>query len=148
MRHLNETCVVYRAKVAGDELIVEADIGEGWHTFAMDNELRAKEALAGKQSLGIDGPTEIELSAGLEPAGPWRQTPPTDFSKPELRWFSWGFDKRAVFAVKVKTTGGTARIALKGQACSETTCKNVDIELEAPASEGASSLAGLELVRR
>ncbi len=147
VHHMNETCLTYHAKLAGDYLIVEANISEGWHTFAMDNELRAKEALAGKQSLGIDGPTQIELVSGLEAAGPWLQTPPKDFSRPELRWYSWGFEDHAVFAAKVKKTGGPAKIAVKGQTCSDSTCKNVDLELNAPADESKADVSGLEPVR-
>ncbi len=147
VRHMNETCVTYRAKVARGHLIVEANVAEGWHTFAMDNELRAAEALAGKQSLGVDGPTQITLPATIEAVGPWRQSAPTDFSKPELRWFSWGFEDRAVFAAKLKNPGRAAGISLKGQACSETTCKNVDIVLEAPLDDQGIELDGLETVR-
>ena len=58
----------------------------------MDNRIRAEEKLAGKKSLGIDHPTEIKVSGGLEVEGPWHQTNPKDFSRPELRWFSWGFE--------------------------------------------------------
>ena len=82
--------------------MVRAAIEPGWHTFAMDNKQRAEEKLAGRKSLGIDHPTEITLTGGLEMAGPWYQTPPKDFSKPELRWFSWGFERQALFAAKIR----------------------------------------------
>jgi hypothetical protein len=63
----------------------------------------------------------------LETVGPWYQTAPKDFSKPEIRYFSWGYEQSAIFAAKVKRTGaGPARIAVRGQACTETTCKNID----------------------
>ena len=42
-----------------------ATLQPGWHTFAMDNERRAAEKLAGKTSLGIDQPTQIKVSGGL-----------------------------------------------------------------------------------
>ncbi len=88
VRHDDNLCLSYRARLDGPFLVVMATIEPGWHTFAMDNKLRAEEKLAGKKSLGIDHPTEIALSGGLEAAGPSQQSAPKDFSKPELRWFS------------------------------------------------------------
>ena len=130
VRHDDNLCLAYQASLEGDYLVVRAAIEPGWHTFAMDNEQRAKEKLAGKMSLGIDRQTEIAVSGGLATAGGWYQTPPKDFSKPELRWFSWGFEKEAVFAAKVRRTGAApAKIQIKGQACTETTCKNIDVEM-------------------
>ena len=58
--------------------------------------------LAGKKSLGIDRPTEIVASGGMQTVGPWYQSPPKDFSQPELRWFSWGFERQALFVAKVR----------------------------------------------
>jgi hypothetical protein len=122
--------VSYRAKLEGEFLVVQADHEEGWHTCAMDNKIRAEEKLAGKRSLGIDAPTEIGVTEGLELAGGWRQSPPADFSKPELRWFTWGFEESALFVAKVRRSGdGPARISVKGQACSETSCQNIDLTL-------------------
>jgi hypothetical protein len=138
VRHDDNLCLSYRAKLDGDNLIVKATIEPGWHTFAMDNKRRAEEKLAGKKSLGIDHPTEITLTGGLETAGAWRQSPPKDFSKPDLRWFSWGFEKEAVFVVKVRRSGATpAKLAIRGQACTETTCKNIDVALSVPVGKGA-----------
>jgi hypothetical protein len=106
----------------------------------MDNKQRAAERLAGRQSLGIDGPTQITLSQGLEPVGSWYQSPPMDFSKPELRWYSWGFENQARFVTKVRRSGaGPAQIALRGQACTETTCKNIDVEISLPLTAGGSA---------
>jgi hypothetical protein len=117
-------------------LVVQAIHEEGWHTYAMDNKRRAQEKLAGRKSLGIDRPTEIGLTDGLELAGPWYQSPPKDFSKPELRWFSWGFEGRALFVAKVRHTGtGPARLTIRGQACSQATCKNVEVEISVPLAE-------------
>ena len=122
--------VSYRAKLDGEFLVVQADHEEGWHTCAMDNKVRAEEKLAGRRSLGIDAPTEIAVAQGLELAGAWRQSPPQDFSKPELRWFTWGFEESALFVAKVRRTGdGPARISVRGQACSETSCQNIDVAL-------------------
>jgi hypothetical protein len=140
VRHDDMLCVSYRARLDGPYLVVRAALEPGWHTFAMDNKVRAIEKLAGKPSLGIDHPTEITLTGGMEAAGPWYQSAPKDFSKPELRWFSWGFERQAVFATKIRRQGtGPTRIAIKGQACTETTCKNIDVALSLPAASADSS---------
>lgn len=133
VRHEQTRCVSYRAKQDGAFLLIEAKLDPDWHTFAMDNKERAAEKLAGRRSLGMDLPTEISVSHGLEVAGPWFQSPPKDFSKPELRWFSWGFENQALFVAKVRRSGaGPARIAIRGQACTETSCKNIDVALSVP----------------
>ena len=130
VRHDDNLCLAYQAAQQGDYLVVRAAIEPGWHTFAMDNERRAKEKLAGKMSLGIDRQTEITLTGGLSAAGAWQQTSPKDFSKPDLRWFSWGFEREAVFAVKVRRSApAPTKIQIRGQACTETTCKNIDVEM-------------------
>ena len=139
----DEHAVNYRAKLDGDFLVVEATQMNGWHTYAMDNEVRAKEALAGKTSLGIDAPTQIAVSGALGVSGPWKQTEPHDYSKPKMRWYTWGYDAPALFAAKVKKTGaGAGEIAIRGQACDDKRCKNIDITLSVPADGlvGASSL--------
>ena len=154
VRHLDEVCVTYRAKLAGNTLLVEATHGEGWHTFAMDNEIRAKDKLAGKMSLGIDQPTEIALEQGLALAGPWRQTPPANLSKPELRWYSWGYEEPALFVARVtplSQSPAPALIGVRGQACSATVCKNIDITLAVPpagtAAQAIVDVGQLEQVR-
>jgi hypothetical protein len=131
--HEMKPSVTYRARVNGDTLLIQALLQPGWHTFTMDNERRAAEKLAGKPSLGIDQPTQIKLSKGLEATGGWYQSPPKDFSKPDLRWFSWGFEQQAMFAAKVRQSGtGPAHIEIRGQACTDTTCKNIDVSLVVP----------------
>lgn len=138
-----ELCVSYRAKLDGDLLVVEAAHAGEWHTYAMDNKLRAEEKLAGKPSLGIDAPTEIELNGGLEIAGPWRQSEPIDLSKPELRWFTWGYSEPALFVAKVKRVGdGPARIGIRGQACDASRCKNIEVELLTPLGGAAGAVKG------
>jgi hypothetical protein len=128
VRHEETLCLSYQAKLDGGFLVVRAAIEPGWHTFAMDNKRRAEEKLAGKRSLSVDQPTQIVLTGGLEAVGGWYQTPPKDFSRPELRWFSWGFEREALFVTRVKRLSAAgARIALRGQACTETTCKNIDV---------------------
>ena len=133
VRHDENLCVSYQARLDGPYLVVRAMVEPGWHTFAMDNKQRAEKKLAGKQSLGIDHPTEIVLGEGLEAVGPWYQSPPKDFSRPELRWYSWGFEGQAVFVSKVRRSGkGPARLTIRGQACTETTCKNIDAAMAFP----------------
>jgi DsbC/DsbD-like thiol-disulfide interchange protein len=136
VRQDSKRCVSYRAKLDGPFLVVQATLDPGWHTFAMDNKQRALEKLAGKKSLGIDRPTEIVLTEGLDLEGPWYQSAPKDFSKPELRWFSWGFEGQALFVAKVRHSGaGTARVTVRGQACTETTCKNIETEISLPMAD-------------
>jgi hypothetical protein len=135
VRHDVQKCVSYRARLSGEFLVIQATHEAGWHTFAMDNKLRAQEKLAGKRSLGIDGPTELVVTQGLELVGPWHQSVPKEFSKPELRWYSWGFEGQALFAAKVRLVGsGPASVAVRGQACSDTTCKNIDLAISVPLS--------------
>ena len=140
VQHDMKRCVAYRARLNGDSLVVRVALEPGWHTFAMDNKERALEKLAGRQSLGIDQPTEISLSEGLEGVGSWQQTPPKDFSRAELRWYAWGFEEEAMFAVKVKRTGaGPAQIGIRGQACTQTTCKNIDVAISLPLASASAS---------
>ncbi|HXK07920.1 MAG TPA: hypothetical protein VMS37_36340 [Verrucomicrobiae bacterium] len=140
VRHDEEVAVAYRARVDGPWLVVRATLGPGWHTFAMDNKRRSDEKLAGKKALSVDKPTEITAVAGLEFAGGWHQSPPKDFSHPELRWFSWGFEREAVFAVKLRRPPDTmGRLEIRGQACTDTVCKNIDVSLAVPAGGGAAT---------
>ena len=142
VRHELKRCVSYRARLAGEFLVVQASHEAGWHTYAMDNKQRAKEKLAGRESLGIDGPTEIRLTQGLEVVGPWYQSPPKDYSRPELLWFTWGFDGQALLVAKVRRSGaGPARIAVGGQACTETTCKQIDVAISLPLADAKTDAA-------
>ena len=150
VRHDVQKCVSYRARVNGDFLVVQATHEPGWHTFAMDNKLRAQEKLAGKRSLGIDSPTEIVFAEGLELYGPWYQSVPRDFSKPELRWYSWGFEGQALFVAKVKRISDVpANLAVRGQACSDAICKNIDLTISVPlgGSTGKSDIDLKSLVQ-
>jgi hypothetical protein len=145
VQHEHQTCISYRARWAGGVLVVEAAIAPGWHTFAMDNKQRQQEKLAGKPSLGIELPTQITLADGLTAQGPWYQTEPKDFSKSEIRWYSWGFERQAVFAVKAKRSGpGPARIGVRAQACTESICKNVDVTLQAPLTDAPAGGPGVD----
>jgi hypothetical protein len=142
VRHDETLSISYQAKLDGPNLVVRATIEPGWHTFAMDNQVRAEEKLAGKTSLGIDRPTTIALTGGLQVAGPWRQTAPLDFSKPELRWFSWGFERQALFVAPVRrSASGTVRIGIRGQACTQTVCKNIDVTIPLPLGKAGKEAA-------
>jgi len=133
VRHDVQKCVSYRARVSGEFLVIEATHEPGWHTYAMDNKQRAQEKLAGKKALSIDRPTEIELRQGLQLAGPWYQSLPKDLSNPELRSYTWRFEGQALFVTKVKRAGpGPGAITIRGQACSEATCKNIELEVSMP----------------
>jgi len=145
-------CATYRARVddAGN-LTIDLALAAGWHTFAMDNQIRANEKLAGKKALGMDRPTSFTVSDGLAVDGPWMQPPLKDFSKPELRIFSWGFEGRALFAAKVKRTGKAARIGIRAQACTETICKDIntamDLDLTIAAGPPEPQLPKLTAIR-
>lgn len=133
VRDDSQLAVAYRARLNGDYLLVQATHEAGWHTIAMDNKVRAEEKLAGRKSLGIDLPTEIRVTQGLEVVGPWYQSPPMDASKPELLIFSWTFEKQAFFAAKVRRSGaGPAQVAIRGQACTETICRKLDVTISLP----------------
>ena len=137
VRHEDALCVSYEARFDGPYLVVRATIGPGWHTFAMDNKRRAEEKLAGKPALSMDRATEIKAAAGVEISAPWLQSTPKDLSRPELRWFSWGFEKGALFVAMARATGGPAKVRLQGQACTETICKNIDVAIAVPAGKSA-----------
>ena len=71
VRHDLKRCVSYRARLKAQFLVIEVTHEPGWHTYAMDNKQRAQKKLAGRRSLGIERSTEIEVTEGLELAGPW-----------------------------------------------------------------------------
>jgi hypothetical protein len=124
----------------------QISIEPGWHTFVMDNKQRSTEKLAGKQSLGVDGPTEIALSDGLEVTGPWYQSAPKDFSKPDLRWYSWGYEGEAQFTAKVRRAGASsAEIGIRGQACTDAVCKNIDVTIPLSVANDADSTSTVDL---
>ncbi len=142
--HELKPVVSYRARWTGEHLAVEARLEPGWHTFAMDNEKRAQEKLAGKMSLGIDRQTEIKLGEGLAAADGWLQSVPKDFSKPELRWFTWGFEEKALFVAKARRDGKKeGHVEIRGQACTDTVCKNIDVSIVVPVGEGRAE--GIDL---
>jgi hypothetical protein len=144
-------CATYKARVDDAGFLeISVTLADGWHTFAMDNQIRANEKLAGKKALGMDKPTSFTVTGGLVVEGTWLQAPLLDFSKPELRIYSWGFQKQALFAAKGKRTGPAAHVAIKAQACTETVCKDINTALDldltlapAPAEPSLSSLTAI-----
>lgn len=140
--HQEDLVMTYQARLEGDYLLVRANLEPGWHTFSMDNKVRAIEKLAGKQALGIDRPTTIAVTGGAQVAGPWMQSEPKDFSKPALRIFSWGFEGQALFAAKVKRIGKEpAQLEIRGQACTDSVCKNLDVTFSVPGGAASASAA-------
>ena len=137
--HEDQPCITYRAQLAGGYLAVEVKLEQGWHTFAMDNDKRAAAKLAGKKALSVDKPTHLQPE-GIDVTGAWLQSSPKDFSQPELRIFSWGFEGEARFVAPAKvTTADSARVHIRGQACTQTVCKNVDVVAEVPIGKTASA---------
>lgn len=133
VRSQETLCISYQARLDGPFLVIRAKIEPGWHTFAMDNKQRAEEKLAGKRALSVDRATEIDLSGSLATVPPWYQSQPKDFSRPQLRWFSWGFEREAMFVTSIQRSGtGPAQIAIHGQACTEAVCKNIDAAISLP----------------
>ena len=143
--------VTCRSRLAGDFLLVELRPADGWHVYAMDNEQRAKEALAGKMSLGVEQNTEVLVDGGLEVVGDWYQSRPRDFSQPELRWYSYGFEGTSLLAARVtRGDSESARVTVRAQACDSASCITVEAEMEvsvAGADNGDFDPNGLVPVR-
>ena len=53
IRSDDELVVSYRGKADGGQLVIKVLLKPGWHTFAMDNTIRADEKLAGKKALAL-----------------------------------------------------------------------------------------------
>lgn len=128
------TLVKYEAAVAGGYLFVRATHKANWHTYAMDNKLRAEAALDGKKSLGVEQGTKISVE-GLTLEDAWLQSKPHDYSKPELRWFTYGFEKTALFACPVKATEeDPVTVVVRAQVCSGQSCRPVRSQIVIPAN--------------
>lgn len=156
VKHGPVACVSYRARIAGDWLLVEAVHHKDWHSFAIDNDIRAEERLAGKKPLGIEAPTKIEAVKGIKFVGRWHQPKPADFSKPELRWFAFGFESKVVFASRYEfapqeTIGAApAVVRISGQTCNASSCRQINVELMIDPEQISASkpeLRGLEPVK-
>jgi len=146
--HDDQPCVNLSGTSARGYLAVEVKLAPGWHTFTMDNDKRAAAKLAGKKALSSDKPTQLQPE-GVEITGPWLQTQPKDFSQPDLRIFSWGFEGEAKFVAPTRASADTVRVRIKGQACTQTVCKNVDVVAEAVVlkSGGFSGVNGRPNIR-
>lgn len=138
VRMRRDKVVSYRAMLAGDTLIIEAKHEPGWHTYAMDNVQRAREA-SGKEKPDCELPTRFEVAGALKVDGPWRQSEPADLSNVAIKWYTFGFEEQSYFAVPVKRTGeGDATVKINAQACNESRCSMVDgLELTVPVSADA-----------
>lgn len=153
VRSGNQVCVTYKAQIQGSYLVISADHEGPWHTYAMDNDVRAKEKLAGKPSLGVEEPTSIEVD-GVSTQGAWLQTKPKDLSQPELRWYRWCFSDDALFAIKIDpaTLGDEVTVNVTGQVCDLQRCLRVDavlnVDQAARSSEVAREVGGLTPVKR
>lgn len=133
VRSGTETVLRLRARIAGEYLVVQAIHTPGWHSYAMDNDLREQEKLAGKASLGTEQGLRIHVESGGKPQGPWYQSPPADLSQAELRHYTWGFDGTATFALRLKPSGSDPVVlAIGGQVCNSQTCRIIDVELTVP----------------
>jgi hypothetical protein len=129
VRYEDAVVISYTTRIDGPYLVVQANVGQGWHTFALDNVKRVEEKLAGKPALSMDRSTEITVT-GLQLDGPWRQSEPKDFSQPNLRLFAFGYDHEATFAAKLRpAAAGSAKLRIRGQACTPSICKNIDVPL-------------------
>ena len=117
--------VTYAARIEGEWLVVEARHEPGWHTYAMDNVLRAAEA-TGKAEPETELPTRITPSPEIELASPWRQSIPTDLSQPDIRWYTWGFEERSFFAARLVHADPGAWVKVDAQACTDRLCAMVD----------------------
>jgi len=117
--------VTYRARVEGDWLVVEATHEPGWHTYSMDNVIRAREK-SGKMRPETELPTVITPLGGLTIQGDWRQSPPLDLSTPDIRWYTWGFEGRSYFAARVGKVTLPSSVQIDAQACTDEVCAMVD----------------------
>ena len=120
-----EVAVTYAARIEGDWLVVEARHEPGWHTYAMDNVERAREA-TGRDRPDTELPTRMTPSPEIELASPWRQTVPADLSQPDIRWYTWGFEGRSFFAARVVRADAGGWVQVDAQACTDRLCAMVD----------------------
>lgn len=139
----------YRARIVGEWLVVEAAHQPEWHTYAMDNVVRAKKA-TGEESPTTELPTKIDVSGGAKVAGAWKQSAPKDLTQIDIKWYTWGFEGTARFAAKLeRVSDEPVVITVNGQLCNASLCSMVrDLKIEVPAGdagtdEAAALLEGL-----
>lgn len=121
----DDLAVTYEARVEDDWLVVEVSHEPGWHTYAMDNVLRATE-VTGKERPDTELPTVITTSPEIEVAAPWRQTDPTELHQPDLQWYTWGFGDRSFFAARLERADPGGSVQVDAQACTDRLCAMVD----------------------
>ena len=149
VRRAGQPVVRFQARVDGDYLFVRATHEKEWHTYAMDNEARSARALNGKKSLGFEQGVDIKVKGGLVIDDQWLQTRPLDLSKPELRWYTYGFEKTVIFACRIKTvTAEPIIMQIRGQACSRESCLNIDVVLELETRPAVDDQSTSQVARR
>ena len=121
----DQLAVSYRAHVDDDWLIVAASHESGWHTYSMDNVIRAREK-SGRAEPETEIPTVITPLDGLTIEGAWRQSEPIDLSTPDIQWFTWGFEGTSFFAVRLAEANVPSSVQVDAQACTESLCAWVD----------------------
>ncbi|MDF1826402.1 MAG: Trx7/PDZ domain-containing (seleno)protein [Verrucomicrobiales bacterium] len=137
VRRGTDKVVRYRAAFANGHLLVEAVHEPGWHSYAMDNPARGEER-AGRPGGDQELPTVISLPGSLKTGGDWIQTVPVDYSKPEIHWYTWGFEGTSWFAVPLESLPEDAvSIQISSQVCDASSCAGVfDLSLSVPAPKG------------
>lgn len=137
VRSGDEPVLRYRAAIADGHLLIEARHEPGWHSFAMDNPERAVEIL-GRKTENQDLPTVVDLPESLQITGPWKQTAPSDYSKPEIRWHTWGFEGTSWFAIELeKIPEEPFSIGVTSQVCDADSCAGTfDLQLTVPSDGG------------
>lgn len=120
--------VSYRAKIDAGYLLVEVKHAKGWHTYSMDNIARAQQK-SGKEKPETELATEFKITGGLKTTGSWFQTTPKELSMESIKWYTWGFENTAQFAIKIDSIDApTATLTIFAQACNATSCSMVDDE--------------------
>jgi len=136
VRKGNAKIVRYRAAIANGHLLVEAAHEPGWHSYAMDNAKRSAAASKGGPAAAgsHELPTVIATPSDLAVDGGWKQTPPTDYSKPDIHWYTYGFSGTSYFALPLKELPGKAfKVSITSQVCDAESCAGTfDLELEVP----------------
>lgn len=145
IKHDSLPAVTVRARVVGDCLVVELQHEKGWHTYAMDNETRVEEKLAGQMSLGMQQGLSVDIQEAVKRTSAWRQSEPKDYSDAEILWYAWGFEGKAILACRIDPAGQeNVSITLKGQACNASTCISIEETLEAPVQQAGEIPAALD----
>ncbi|MGJ8672180.1 Trx7/PDZ domain-containing (seleno)protein [Rubritalea sp.] len=132
IRKGNEIAVEYRATITNKHLIIEAKHHKGWHTYALNNPQLAIK-LKGKVG-DQDLPTAITLPSNIKPSQGWLQSPPNDYSKPEIHWYTWGFEGTSYFAIALDEMPKQAiEVGIRSQACTSESCAGTfDMTLKVP----------------